>query len=313
LQDGEPVKRPKVLIVTDLRKPVARELLALAETRLRDRARISRRDLFERVEHERVRADFALVLGGDGAILAAARRLSRAGIPLLGVNLGKLGFLAEINPEELGPTLDALMERIPEPVERMMIQAEVLRPVGRSSGPKRGVPGEAGGPVPSKVEARGFRKIRQCVALNDVVISRGDFSRVIEMRLFINREQVTTLVADGLIVSTPTGSTAHSLASGGPIIPPDVSAMVISAICPHSLSNRPLVVDAGARIEVETSSNGVAFALTADGQVLVPLRNGDRVRIRRNPWPVRLLKVSKRSFFQTLRAKLLWESSIQHA
>jgi len=284
------VKLPKVLIMADLNKPRAREAMASAEAQLRGRARISRRDLFERVEHERVRADFALVLGGDGAILAAARRLSRAGIPLLGVNLGKLGFLAEINPDELGATLDALMKKIPEPVERMMIQAEVLRPNGR-----------------------GFRKIRQCVALNDVVISREAFSRIIEMRLFINGEQVTTLVADGLIVSTPTGSTAHSLASGGPIIPPDVSAMVISAICPHSLSNRPLVVDAGARVEVETWSSGVSFAMTADGQVLVPLQNGDRVRIRRNPWPVRLLKVSNRSFFQTLRAKLLWEGSIQHA
>jgi NAD+ kinase len=289
----------------DLKKPGAREVLALAEARLRGRARISRRDLFEHVEHERVRADFALVLGGDGAILAAARRLSRAGIPLLGVNLGKLGFLAEINPEELGPTLDRLMKRIPEPVERMMIQADVLRPAERPSDPDRILQPKIGG--------RGFRKIRQCVALNDVVISREAFSRVIEMRLFINGEQVTTLVADGLIVSTPTGSTAHSLAAGGPIIPPDVSAMVISAICPHSLSNRPLVVNAAARIEVETFSSGVAFALTADGQVLVPLQNGDRVRICRNPWPVRLLKVSSRSFYQTLRAKLLWEGSIKHA
>ena len=299
------MKLPKVLIVADLNKPAAREAMASAEARLRGRARISRRDLFERVEHERVRADFALVLGGDGAILAAARRLSRAGIPLLGVNLGKLGFLAEINPDELGATLDALMKRIPEPVERMMIQAEVLRPSAAALARARGAPG--------KTEGRGLRKIRQCVALNDVVISREAFSRVIEMRLFINGERVTTLVADGLIVSTPTGSTAHSLASGGPIIPPDVSAMVISAICPHSLSNRPLVVDAGARIEVETWSSGVSFAMTADGQVLVPLQNGDRVRIRRNPWPVRLLKVSNRSFFQTLRAKLLWEGSIQHA
>lgn len=290
------MKLPKVLIVADLKRPEAREAIASAEAHLRGRARISRRDPFERVEHERVRADFALVLGGDGAILAAARRLSRAGIPLLGVNLGKLGFLAEINPDELGATLDALMERLPEPVERMMIRAEVLRPNS-----------------PTKAKGCGFRKIRQCVALNDVVISRDAFSRVIEMRLFINGEQVTNLVADGLIVSTPTGSTAHSLAAGGPIIAPDASAIVISAICPHSLSNRPLVVDAGARIEVETRSSGVSFAMTADGQVLVPLRNGDRVRIRRNPWPVRLLKVSNRSFFQTLRAKLLWEGSIQHA
>jgi NAD+ kinase len=290
------VKLPKVLIVADLNKPGTREAMASAAAHLRGRARISRRDLFERVEHERVKADFALVLGGDGAILAAARRLSRAGIPLLGVNLGKLGFLAEINRDELGPTLDALMKRMPEPVERMMIRAEVLRP---------DVPGKAG--------KRRFRKIRQCVALNDVVISRAAFSRVIEMRLFINGEKVNTLVADGLIISTPTGSTAHSLAAGGPIIAPDASAIVISAICPHSLSNRPLVVDSAALVEVETGSSGVSFAMTADGQVLVPLQNGDRIRMRRNPWPVRLLKVSNRSFFQTLRAKLLWEGSINHA
>jgi NAD+ kinase len=227
------------------------------------------------------KATLVVSFGGDGTLLRTARTVGQRRVPILGVNLGKLGFLAEINPDELGATLDALMKRIPEPVERMMIQADVLRPAGPSSDPEQ--------LLPTKIEGRGYRKIRKCVALNDIVISREAFSRVIEMRLFINGEQVTTLVADGLIVSTSTGSTAHSLASGGPIIPPDVSAMVISAICPHSLSNRPLIVDAGALVEVETSASGVAFAMTADGQVLVPLQNGVRVQVRRNPWPVRLL------------------------
>ena len=288
--EGTPVKRPHVIILLDKNKPGAREALAVASERLRGRARVSTRDLFERVEHERVQAAFALVLGGDGAILAAARRLSRSRVPLLGVNLGKLGFLAEINPDELPATLDSLMDHLPEPVERMMIRAEVLRPNGRK-----------------------FRKVRQCVAVNDIVISRDAFSRLIALRIFINGEQVNTFHADGMILSTPTGSTAHCLAAGGPILAPDAAAMVLTMICPHSLSNRPIVVDSSARIEVETRSSSVSFAMTADGQVLVPLENGDRIRVRRNPWPVRLLKVSRRSFFQTLRAKLLWEGSIKHA
>ena len=163
------------------------------------------------------------------------------------------------------------------------------------------------------VVRRNGKFVRRCTAVNDVVVSREAFSRVIDMRLFINGEEVNTFVADGLICSTPVGSTAHCLAAGGPIITRDVNALVVTPICPHSLSNRPIVVDAGAVIEVEVRSSSVSFALTADGQVLIPLRNGDRIAMRRNPWPLRMLKVSGRSFFQTLRTKLLWEGSPKHA
>lgn len=276
------MKKPRVLLLANLRKPYVLDAVALAERCLKGRARVSRRDLSERVENERVKAVLGLVFGGDGAILAAARRVSRAGVPLLGVNVGKLGFLAEINPEELEATLDGLLKEMPAPVERMMLQAQVRR--------------------------RG-RLLRQCVAVNDIVISREAFSRIIEMTLYINGQMVNTFRADGLICSTPIGSTAHSLAAGGPIIEPNTEAIVISPICPHMMSSRPIVVDAASRIEVEVRSRSVAFAMTADGQVMVKLKNDDRVCVRRNSWPLRLLKVSGRSFFETLRTKLLWEGS----
>lgn len=279
-------RQSQVLILADFAKRGVPEALAVAEERLSPRYRLARRELRENVEDERVSAAFGLVLGGDGAILAAARRVSKSGVPLLGVNLGKLGFLAEVGPEELGPTLDRLVQRVPEPLELMMLHAEVYR--------------------------RG-RLLRQCAALNDVVLSRGAFSRVIDLRLFVNGEQVNAFIADGLILSTPVGSTAHSLAAGGPILAPHTDAIVITSICPHTLSNRPLVVESTDILEVEVTSASPGFALTADGQVMVPLRNGDRIRVRRNAWPVRLLKVSGRSFFQTLRTKLLWEGSPKHA
>lgn len=279
-------RQSQVLILADFAKRGVPEALAVAEERLSPRYRLARRELRENVEDERVSAAFGLVLGGDGAILAAARRVSKSGVPLLGVNLGKLGFLAEVGPEELGPTLDRLVQRVPEPLELMMLHAEVYR--------------------------RG-RLLRQCAALNDVVLSRGAFSRVIDLRLFVNGEQVNAFIADGLILSTPVGSTAHSLAAGGPILAPHTDAIVITSICPHTLSNRPLVVESTDILEVEVTSASPGFALTADGQVMVPLHNADRIRVRRNAWPVRLLKVSGRSFFQTLRTKLLWEGSPKHA
>jgi len=275
----------RILLLANFKKPNVAETVGLVEERLRGRATLSRRDLNERVENERVRALFGLVLGGDGAILAAARRVSRAGVPLLGVNLGKLGFMAEIGPDELPDTLDRLLRRMPTPVEHMMVRGEVRR--------------------------KG-KLVRRCVAANDIVISREAYSRLIEMTLFINGEKVNTFAADGIVCATPVGSTAHSLAAGGPILTPGLDAFVIAPICPHTLSNRPLVVEASDVIEIEVASRSVSFALTADGQVPVALRNGDRVVLRRNPWPLRMLKVSSRSFFETLRTKLSWEGSFKH-
>ena len=280
------MKNCRALLLADFRKPGVARAVAVAESCLKGWARLARRDLTQTVENERVKADFGLVFGGDGAILAAARRVARAGVPLLGVNLGKLGFLAEINPDELVPTLNKLRAGLPAPVERMMLQAEVRR---------------------------NGKLIRRCAAVNDVVVSREAFSRIIEITLFINREKVNTFHGDGLICSTPVGSTAHNLAAGGPILAPFTQALVIAPICPHTLSNRRIVVAASSLVELELSSPSIRFGMTADGQVMVELKSGDRIRMRRNPWPLRLLNVSGRSFFQTLRSKLGWEGLPKHA
>jgi NAD+ kinase len=278
--------KPTVLILADFKKPGVSQALAVAEARLNGRATVRKFSVTERVENQQIKAAWALVLGGDGAILAAARRLSKAGIPILGVNLGRLGFLAEIDPDALGATLDKLLRSHPKPVERMMLCAEVRR---------------------------GKRLIRTCTAVNDIVISRAAFSRIIDMQLLVDGEKVNTFTADGLIVSTPTGSTAYSLAAGGPIVVPETRAIVISSICPHTLSNRPLVIHDDSKVDVEVWSDYSPFAMTADGQVMVPLKNGDRVRIRRNKWPLKLIKISDRSFFDTLRSKLNWEGANQNA
>ena len=279
------MKKPRILVLANFKKPRVKETLAIAERCLSGRAIIVLKDLTDAIENERVSAAFGLVLGGDGAILAAARRVSKAGIPLLGVNLGKLGFLAEIGPDDLEPTLNRILKKLPKPVEHMMLLAEVRR---------------------------GKRLIRRCSAANDIVISREALSRLIEMTLFINGERVNTFAADGMIFATPIGSTAHSLAAGGPILTPKHRAIVISPICPHTLSNRPLVIEATDTIELQLVSQSVSFALTADGQVPLALKNHDRVIVKKNPWPLKLLKVSGRSFFETLRTKRAWEGSFKH-
>ena len=132
-------------------------------------------------------------------------------------------------------------------------------------------------------------------------------------QLYVDGELATTYSCDGLIVSTPVGSTAHSLAAGGPIVAPHIDAFIITPICPHTLSNRPLVIHGSCVVDLVVHTRSVDFALTADGQVMVELKNGDRVRVRRNPWPLKLLRVSGRSFFETLRTKLGWEGLPKNA
>ena len=226
-----------------------------------------------------LKADLGLVFGGDGAILAAARRVAAAGTPLIGVNLGRLGFMAEVPPQALRECLTDIIQRRPEPVERMMLAGEVVRD------------GET---------------LARVSAVNDVVLSREARSRLIEMKTFIDGEEVATYAADGLILCTPVGSTAHNLGAGGPILHPGVDAIVVTPICPHTLSNRPIVISADSRIEVEVSSRSVGFALTADGQVFVDLRNGDHVRVKRAQTRLRLIRATRMTFFETLREKLQW-------
>jgi NAD+ kinase len=234
------------------------------------------------VERERMaekRPQFVIVLGGDGTMLAAARAVAQAGIPIVGVNLGSLGFLTEVPLRELYPTLDALVENRCTVEPRSMIHCHLLRQ------------GE---------------RITHYDAMNDAVIAKSAIARIIEFEIKVNDQFVTTYRADGLIVATPTGSTAYSLAAGGPIVAPDVQAFVITPISPHMLTHRPLVVNDSSEVKVVVKTVQEEAFLTVDGQVGIPVLDGDLLTCRRSARQVHLLRLSDRTFFDVLRTKLRW-------
>ncbi len=222
--------------------------------------------------------DFLIVLGGDGTLLSAARAVAIAGIPILGVNLGSLGFLTEVPIGELYPTLRAIEDKSCEVEQRAMLHCQLQR-----NG--------------------------QCVAdyqaLNDAVITKTAIARLASFDLYINGAFVSTYRGDGLIISTPTGSTAYSMAAGGPILMPSVEGLVITPICPHSLSHRPLVVRDKVEIEVLVQSAGEEAFLSIDGQLGMPVLDGDRLACRKSQYHTRLLRLRK-TFFDVLRTKLKW-------
>lgn len=225
----------------------------------------------------RDRVRFALVLGGDGTLLSAARSLSPAGVPLVGVNLGRLGFLTTLEPDNLFPQLDRLWRGEGRVEARMMLAAEIVR------------------------EGRMGSRL---LALNDVVIAKGPFARMVHVQAAVDGKVVATYPADGLIVATPTGSTAYSLSAGGPVIAPDVDAVVITPICPHALAARSLVVSPSSEITVQVLGHPVQTLLTADGQQGEELRAGDVVVVHRAPEPARLLRLGGGNFFEVLTSKL---------
>jgi NAD+ kinase len=221
--------------------------------------------------------DFALVLGGDGTLLSAARAVSQVGVPLLPVNLGSLGFLTEVKLCDMYDALNAVDEGRCPVEERAVLECKLLH--------------------------RGRLAVRYC-ALNDVVMKSSQV-RLIHFELHVNSELAVAYKADGIIISTPTGSTAYSLAAGGPVMMPQVDALIITPICPHSFTNRPLVVQDNAEIIVEVQSGSDKGVLSIDGQVGVPVEHGDRIECRRAPHNVKLLR-TKMTFFDILRTKLKW-------
>ncbi len=223
--------------------------------------------------------EFVIVLGGDGTMLAAARAVAQAGVPIMGVNLGSLGFLTEIPVEELYPTLEALVENRVIIESRSMLHAHLMR---------------------------GQERVVHFDAMNDVVVAKSAIARIIEFEVTIDGHLVTTYKADGLIVSTPTGSTAYSLAAGGPVVSPSVDAFILTPISPHSLTNRPLVVRDDREIVILVKSVGEEAFLSIDGQTGVPVLDGDRITCKKSARNVRLLKLGKRSFWDVLRMKLSW-------
>jgi len=229
------------------------------------------------------RSDALVVLGGDGTLLAASHHLARRSVPVLGVNFGSLGFLTEITLAELYPTLEGVLADTYQYEERRMLHAVVRR---------HGRPDKAGD------------------VLNDVVVTKAALSRIIELDVTIDGIFVSAFRADGLIISSPTGSTAYNLAAGGPILHPSLPAVVVTPICPHMLTNRPLAVSDEATIEVcLRPARDVEAHVTFDGQRGFPLSGTDTVTVTRSPLSLRLVKAPARDFFAVLRTKLKWGES----
>lgn len=226
-----------------------------------------------------VDVDLAVVAGGDGTLLSVARSAAPLGIPILGINLGSLGFLTELQPEELFEGLAAVLDGRFRIDERQMLRVRHVRQ-GRVQ--------------------------QEYAVLNDAVIGKSALSRMITIELRVDREEVATYTSDGLIISSPTGSTAYALSAGGPILDPRMSAFVIAPICPHTMTYRPLVVPGNVLVEAYLRSTGEAVYLTLDGQIGIPLESDDALTVDRHPHPVRLVRVSDLGFFEVLRRKLRW-------
>lgn len=238
-------------------------------------------------------SDLAVVLGGDGTLLAMAKAIAESGhdIPILAVNFGSLGFLTEITRPELYQSLEAVIAGRASYDLRMMLRGVAAR-------------AEAGVPAARTVRSG---VVESHMALNDVVFSRMALSRMIELSVSVGDQFVTAVKADGLIVATPTGSTAYNLAAGGPIVHPAMDALVLTPIAPHTLTNRPIVIPAEREVRVtSTSSNAGDVHVTMDGQTGFPLREGDELTITRADRPLRLVRSTTRSYFEVLRQKLKW-------
>jgi NAD+ kinase len=223
--------------------------------------------------------ELMVVLGGDGTLLSAARALGPHRVPVLAVNLGGLGFLTSVTLEELYPMLEQVLEGKHRTGERMLLQAEI----------------SSGGVIREKH-----------TALNDAVANKGALARMLDFDVDVDGTHVGRYRADGLIVATPTGSTAYSLAAGGPIIHPGLDAFVITPICPHMLTNRPLVIPDTSRVDIDFSAAEGPVYLTLDGQIGLKLEPTDRITIRKSPTKVLLVQPPRKTYFEILRNKLRW-------
>ncbi len=233
------------------------------------------------VAHDKLAESVELVvaLGGDGTMIATARLLADADVPVLGINYGTLGYLAEFRIEEMFTGLDAVFRGDYRIESRVRLAVEVFR------------------------EERMLMHNR---VLNDVVVNKSALSRIVHIEAYLNQQLISTFRADGLIISTPTGSTAYNLSAGGPVIYPSMNAVVITPICPFTLSDRPLVVPDDALIEVFLRTPNEEVFLTLDGQVGLPLAVGDRILIRKSHMSFKIVQPPNRNYFEVLREKLRW-------
>jgi NAD+ kinase len=227
-------------------------------------------------------ANVLISLGGDGTLLNLVGSMKNCDLPIIGVNLGGLGFLTEFTPETVLAALDRVLAGDYEVQERITLTGIVLR---------------------------NDTIVSEHVALNDVVIGHRELARLLKITVLLDGAQITTYQADGLIVCTPTGSTAYSLSAGGPIVEPTLDAILITPICPHTITNKPIIVPSDRRVRVLLPDPGREAAMTIDGQVSVPIRRGDVIEVRQSETKVKLIKSPTTSFFGVLRNKLGWGGS----
>ncbi len=225
------------------------------------------------------KVDLIAVLGGDGTLLGVARLIGDRDVPIFGINLGSLGFLTEVTLDELYPTLEKVLEGDVVYDTRMMLHAVLVRD---------------------------GKEIACHTVLNDIVVNKGAMAKIIDLITYIDGRHVANFKSDGLIVSTPTGSTAYNLAAGGPIVQPGMHAIILTPICPHILTNRPVVVKDTSRIEISHFSSDSEVLLSLDGQVWHSLQGGDVVRIVRAEHALQLISVPGKNYFDVLRTKLKW-------
>ncbi|MDI3327677.1 MAG: NAD(+)/NADH kinase [Alicyclobacillaceae bacterium] len=240
-------------------------------------AAIGRPDLGLSLDAFPGRVDVVFILGGDGTLLGYARRFARHGLPLLGFNLGHLGFLSEAEPGDLDQAVHRVLEGNFDLEQRMMLEAEVRRQ---------------------------GRLVDRLLALNDFAVGKGSLGRMATLRVDVDGMYVDRFAGDGLIVSTPTGSTAYSLSCGGPIVVPHLEVVILTPICPHTLSARPMIVAADRPIRILALANHSDLGLSADGQVHLRLQPGDEIVVQKSPYYTTLVQWRERRFFDVLRQKL---------
>ncbi|MBI4833742.1 MAG: NAD(+)/NADH kinase [Planctomycetes bacterium] len=268
-----------VILTGNWKKPETKRLINSLRQWLSKKACRVEVDLNNRLSLSSKKADLVVVFGGDGSILSAARRLGENPVPVIGVNLGKLGFMAGYSPQELKRSFSRILSGNYRQSSRMMIACEVIKPGG---------------------------KRKSFIALNEIIVSREASSRMLYLKLSINKNHLATFGADGLIVSTPAGSTAHSLAAGGPVIHPAVRGFILTPVCAHTLAMRPLVIPAEDAVSIGFLGESKKIVLTVDGQIFVALSPKDKVHVSVSRRVFYLIEPLHRTFYKTLTEKMLW-------
>jgi NAD+ kinase len=277
-------KRPRVMVLGSATLAAADGQADRLKAAINEHAEIVLWDLGFQCDLAQVDTDLAVVLGGDGSILRAAFQMGQRQVPVVGVNLGKLGFLADLLPDEFVDVFGQICAGPTQVVEHLMLEC--------------------------RLEKQNAAETKTQLGLNEVAILGGAPFAMLEVHLYVDAELVTTYSCDGLIVSTPVGSTAHSLSAGGPILRKDLQAFVISPISPHTLTNRPVVDSADRVYELVAPRPHAGTTVVIDGRVFGPLEAGDRVRIQRASPQFKLVEVAGHSYYRTLRQKLGWSGSL---